>query len=131
MVHEKMIYLSHEIKSGIKKDKIWYSSIQMNIMMLQVNDVELRVMWRSLLTNLYVSLLIVVKNYPVQDTNKNDIHENTCECSFSWAQLPHTVTYTHKFQIGNCYELCYIAINDAWDKESSPSPTTYCSKQET
>ena len=31
------------------------SSFQINLMMLQVNDVELRVMLRSLLTNLYVS----------------------------------------------------------------------------
>ena len=75
-------------------------------------------------------LLIAVKNYPVQDTNKNDIHDNTCECIFPELNYPIPL-HTHKFQIVNCYELCYIAINDAWDKESSPSPKTYCSKQET
>ena len=33
-------------------------------------------------------LLIAVKNYPVQDTNKNDIHDNTCECIFPELNYP-------------------------------------------
>ena len=58
--------------------------------------------------NCYVSIHAVKKS-PVQDTNKNDIRDNTCVCGVSPAQLPHTVLELCIMRVKACHE--FVRLN--------------------